>query len=79
MPYELYVNRPNSIITIHEAECSHLRQHGGFSGLEHPTGWYVTGLGTETQTANVAYWLEERLGFVVFACTECGTTHLLRR
>ena len=40
MPYEVYVNHPNDKAYIHDANCRFLRQHGGVSRANPPTGRY---------------------------------------
>ena len=40
MPFEVYVNYPNDKAIIHDANCRFLRQHGGVSRANPPTGHY---------------------------------------
>ena len=68
MPYEVYVNYPNDKAIIHDANCRFLRQHGGISRANPPTGRYsgvIEDLDTAWEYALAANKAETR------TCTVC--------
>ena len=52
--YTVYVNHPTRIATVHRSHCGYIRMHGGVSGREPPTGYYVDDIATREVAERVA-------------------------
>ena len=69
MTYTVYANRPNRYAAIHRSSCFRLRQHGGESRVDPPTGRYSHGL----ETLEAAWDYAVLTGYLVRGCTYCRT------
>ncbi len=54
MTFTVYENRLNNYASIHREGCSHIRQHGGESSVDPPTGCYHDEIGTFLEALRIA-------------------------
>ena len=67
----IYFNRPTKMCTVHVAECNYPDMHGGVSGTDPISGWYIRDLPRLDDARRLAEEEAGLRGWGMRLCTVC--------